>query len=136
VEARAAELGVQAVFTGTVPYDAMAGHLAAMDAAAVVAPDDGSFHYSPLKLAEYLAAGLPVVAPDVPTISSRLDDNVHVLLVGPTDRAALRSSIERLRDDPDLRATLGKAARAEVEANWSWDLQVRRVRDRLATVVR
>lgn len=132
VESLAEELGVRAVFTGTVPHTKLAAHLAAMDAAVVVAPDDGSFHYSPLKLAEYLAAGLPVVAPDVPSVSSRLEDGVHALLIEPTDRSALSSAIEKLRDGPDLRAKLGKAARTEVEASWSWDVQVRRVRDRLA----
>ncbi|NLD76642.1 MAG: glycosyltransferase family 4 protein [Acidimicrobiales bacterium] len=134
VEALAGEVGVRAVFTGTVPHTKLTAHLAAMDAAVVVAPDDGSFHYSPLKLAEYLAAGLPVVAPDVPTISSRLDHGVHALLVEPTDRLALSSAIARLRDDPALRADLGKAARVEVESSWSWDFQVRRVRDHLQRV--
>lgn len=131
VEARADELGVKAVFTGTVTHDDLAAHLAAMDAAAVVAPDDGSFHYSPLKLAEYLAVGLAVVAPDVPTVSSRLESGVHALLVEPTDQGALRGAIQSLRDDADLRTELGKAARAEVEANWAWDNQVHRVADRL-----
>lgn len=132
VQARAAELGVRAVFTGTVSNDVLPSHMAAMDAAAVVAPDDGSFHYSPLKLAEYLAAGLPVVAPDVATISSRLEHGRHVLLVEPTDRVGLRDAIELLRSDPDLRTSLGKEARAEAERTWSWDDQVRRVRARLA----
>lgn len=133
VEARARELGVDAVFTGTVTHSALAEHLAAMDAAVVVAPDDGAFHYSPLKLAEYLAAGLAVIAPDVPTVASRLVDGTNVLLVPPTDRSALTGAAVRLRDDPALRAAIGRAARAEAEANWSWDEQVRRIRDRLRT---
>ena len=99
VEARARELGVRAVFTGTVPHLDLPRYLAAMDAAAVIAPDHGEFHYSPLKLAEYLAAGLPVVAPDVETVSSRLVHEEHALLVLPADRSALRAAIVRLRDD-------------------------------------
>ncbi len=131
VEARAAELGVRAVFTGTVAHDALGGHLVAMDVAAVVAPDDGSFHYSPLKLAEYLAAGLAVVAPDVEPVSSRVVSGTHLLLVPPTDRDELRAAICRLRDDPVLRASLGEAGRREVEQSWSWDHQVRRILARL-----
>lgn len=131
VEARARELGVSAVFTGTVPHLDLARYLAAMDAAAVVAPDHGEFHYSPLKLAEYLAAGLAVVAPDVETVSSRLVHDRHALLVPPADPAALRSAVARLRDDAGLRQRLGEAGRAEVEVRWSWDEQVRRVVDRL-----
>lgn len=132
VQARAEELGVEAVFTGTVPHSAVADHLAAMDAAAVVAPDDGSFHYSPLKLAEYLVAGLPVVAPDVPSISSRVVSGTHLLLVPPTDRTALRDAVLLLRDDPGLRRAVGEAGRAEAQARWSWDDQVRRILDHLS----
>jgi glycosyltransferase involved in cell wall biosynthesis len=131
VEARARELGVRAVFTGTVPHLDLPRYLAAMDAAAVVAPDHGEFHYSPLKLAEYLAAGLPVVAPDVETVSSRLVHGEHALLVAPADGPGLRAAVVRLRDDGSLRDRLAAAGRAEVEAHWSWDEQVRRVRERL-----
>ena len=46
--------------------------LAAMDVGVVMA-DPRSFHYSPLKLAEYLAAGLPVVAPDVAPLGELLE---------------------------------------------------------------
>jgi glycosyltransferase involved in cell wall biosynthesis len=131
VEARARELGVRTVFTGTVPHLDLPRYLAAMDAAAVVAPDHGEFHYSPLKLAEYLAAGLPVVAPAVETVSSRLVHDEQALLVPPADPAALRAAVVRLRDDAALRDRLAAAGRAEVEAHWSWDEQVRRVRERL-----
>ena len=54
------------------PHAELARHLAAMDVAVVLAGRDDVFHYSPLKLAEYLAAGRAVVAPDVPQISARL----------------------------------------------------------------
>ena len=60
IETLARAQNVTAVFTGTVPHDELPLHLAAMDAALVVAGPDAPFHYSPLKLAEYLAAGLPV----------------------------------------------------------------------------
>lgn len=136
VETRVRELGVRAVFTGTVEHGELAGFLAAMDAAAVVAPDDGLFHYSPLKLAEYLTSRLAVVAPDVTTISSRLVHDEHLLLVPPTDRAALARAIRRLRDDPVMRSKLGEAGRAEVRERWSWDEQVRAVTQRLNETVR
>ena len=63
IERLAHDLGVPATFTGTVPHHELPAYLAAMDAAVILAPRNEPFHYSPLKLAEYLAAGLPVVAP-------------------------------------------------------------------------
>jgi len=118
---------VPVVFTGTVPHDELPLHLAVMDAALVVAAPDAAFHYSPLKLAEYLAAGLPVVAPRVGQPAVRLVDGVDALLVDAGDVPAIGAALRVLRDDPARRAEIGRAARATAEANWSWDDQVRRV---------
>jgi glycosyltransferase involved in cell wall biosynthesis len=126
------DLGVSATFTGTVPHPELPAYLAAMDAAVILAPRYEPFHYSPLKLAEYLAAGLPVVAPAVGQVAHRLTDGVDALVVPPHDVAALGAALRRLRDDPEEGARLGKAARAAAEAEWSWDDQVRRVMAALA----
>jgi glycosyltransferase involved in cell wall biosynthesis len=123
------DLGVPATFTGTIAHHELPAHLAAMDAAVVLAPPGQPFHYSPLKLAEYLATGLPVVAPAVGQLARRLTDGVDALVVPPHDVTALGGALRRLRDDPEERARLGKAARAAAEAEWSWDDQVRRVVD-------
>jgi glycosyltransferase involved in cell wall biosynthesis len=126
------DLGVSARFTGTVPHHELPNYLAAMDVAVVLAQRGPSFHYSPLKLAEYLAAGLPVVAPSAGQLSERLTDGVDAVVVPPNDTTALGAALRRLRDDPEERARLGKAGRAAAEAEWSWDRQVRRVVDAVA----
>ena len=54
----------------------------------------------------------------------------------PTTWTLLAAALRRLRDDPEERARLGKAARAAAEAEWSWDHQVRRVVEALAGVCR
>ena len=127
IEALARSRKVAAVFTGTVPHDDLPAHLAVMDAALVVADPDAPFHYSPLKLAEYLAAGLPVVAPRLGQPAARLVDGADSVLVDAGDVAAINAALRSLRDDPDRRAAIGRAARAAAEATWSWDDQVRRV---------
>jgi glycosyltransferase involved in cell wall biosynthesis len=136
IERLAHELGVFATFTGTVQHDQLPAYLAAMDVAVILAPRDEPFHYSPLKLAEYLAAGLPVVAPAAGQLVQRLTDGVDALVVPPHDVGAVASALRRLRDDPEERARLGKAARAAAEAEWSWEDQVRRVVEALARVRR
>ncbi len=123
----ARERDLPVVFTGTIPNHELPAHLAAMDAAVVLAPVEGSFHYSPLKLAEYLAAGLPVVAAKVEQLADRLSDDVDAVLVDRDDPGALADAIRALQDDPARRQRLGQAARAAAEARWSWDRQVRRV---------
>lgn len=136
IERLAHDLGVRAVFTGTVPHDELPALLAAMDVAVVLAQRGEPFHYSPLKVAEYLAAGLPVVAPGIGQLAERLGHGVDALLVPPHDPDALGAALRRLRDDPEDRARLGKAARVAAEAEWSWDHQVRRVLDAVADAPR
>jgi glycosyltransferase involved in cell wall biosynthesis len=133
VEAAARERGVHAVFTGTVSQASLPDHLGAMDAALVLASADRPFHYSPLKLAEYLAASRPVIAPRVGQLASRLHDGRDALLVPPGDAGALAAALRRLRDDPALRGQLALSARATAEASFSWDHAVERVLDRLPT---
>lgn len=132
IERLAIERGVHAVFAGTVAHTDLPRHLAVMDAALVVASPSQSFHYSPLKLAEYLAAGLPVVAPVAGQLGERLTDGVDALLVAPGDSPALVAALCRLRDDPDLRQRIGEGARRIAEEGWSWDLQIRRLLAALA----
>lgn len=132
IEDLARAAGVEVVCTGTVAHDELGDYLAAMDVALVLATPGAAFHYSPLKLAEYLAAGVPVVAARAGVLPDRLTDGVDALLVPPGDTDALRSTLLRLRDNPVERAGLGRAGRAAAVERWSWDHSVRLVRDHLA----
>jgi glycosyltransferase involved in cell wall biosynthesis len=99
-----------------------------MDAGVLLGAPGQPFHYSPLKLAEYVAAGMPVIAPDFPAISSRLTDGEDALLVEPYDVGALADAFRALAADEELGSRLRAGARATAAA-WSWDEQVRRVYD-------
>ena len=92
---------------------------------------DQTFHYSPLKLAEYLAAGRVVIAPDVPQIAARLTDDVDACLMPPGDAVALGRLLRRLHDEPETRARLAAAARVAAEARFSWDHAIRQILERL-----
>jgi glycosyltransferase involved in cell wall biosynthesis len=92
-----------------------------MDAAVAPYPDLTPFYFSPLKVFEYMAAGLPVVASRVGQLSSLIEDGWNGLLCPPGDPAALAASLDRLRQDPALRARLGQTARTAVLAHNSWD---------------
>lgn len=63
---------------------------------------------------EALAAGRPLVASRVGGLAELVVDGVCGVLVPPDDPAALAAALERLRDDPDLRARLARAGPARV----------------------
>lgn len=76
-------------------------------------------YFSPLKVYEYMAAGLPVVATRIGQVPVVLD-NCGVL-VGGSDSRELAAAIDGLVADPARRAILGANARRRAAENHSWD---------------
>ena len=75
----------------------------------------------PLSLLEAAACGRAIVATDVPGCREVVEDEKTGLLVPPRDPAALARAIDRLAGDPELRARLGRAARARVLERFTTD---------------
>jgi glycosyltransferase involved in cell wall biosynthesis len=114
-------------FAGAVPPGDVPSWLVSMDVAVAPYPPLERFYFSPLKVYEYLATGLPVVVSRVGQVEDVIRHEVSGLLVPPGDAAALAAAIERLRLDPGLRARLGQAARATVLRGHTWEAVVERV---------
>lgn len=72
----------------------------------------------PKGLVEAAACGLPLVTTDVPGCREVVSHGVNGLLVPARDSAALAAAIGKLHDNPELRATLGAAARRQVLAEF------------------
>jgi len=71
--------------------------------------------------AEAMAHGRAVVASDVGGLRDLVVDGETGLLVPPGDVPALRSALERLLADPELRRRLGAAGRERARERFSWD---------------
>lgn len=111
-------LAKRVVFTASVTHDHIPEHLAAMDIGAAPYLPQDNFYFSPLKVVEYMAAGLPVVASDQGDI--RLLVGHAGLLVPAGDPTALSGAIKRLAGDRDLRGRLSEAARAQArDRDWT-----------------
>jgi glycosyltransferase involved in cell wall biosynthesis len=76
---------------------------------------------------EAMAWARPVVATAVGGLVDAVEDGVTGLLVPPGDTAALRSAVERLLGDADLRARLGAAAREKAQRELSFDVAAERL---------
>jgi glycosyltransferase involved in cell wall biosynthesis len=122
VEGRIAAAGIadHVTLTGAVPPAAIPGLLAGMDIAVAPYPDLLDFYFSPLKLYEYMAAGLAVVASRVGTIPHDVRDGREGLLYPPGSTSALADALLRLAADEPLRRRLGRAGRAAVCRDHTW----------------
>lgn len=114
-------------FVGAAPPEAVPGWLASMDVATAPYPRLTDFYFSPLKVYEYMAAGLPVAASRVGQVSQLIQHEVNGLLIAPGDAAALAEAIERLRNDAPLRERLGQSARTQVLRDHTWDAVAARI---------
>jgi glycosyltransferase involved in cell wall biosynthesis len=114
-------------FTGSVPAGEVAGLLAVMDVAVAPYPNLPQFYFSPLKVYEYMAGGLPVVASRIGQLEKLIEPSVNGLLVPPGDALALSAALELLCTKPELRSRLGRAGRATVLANHTWEKVARRI---------
>jgi glycosyltransferase involved in cell wall biosynthesis len=137
--ARAEAGGVDGItFVGAVPHADMPAHLAAADVGA--APFDVAahgplslgFYWSPLKIFEYMAAGLPVVAPALDRIATLVRHQQEALLYDPPADVGLGAALERLAGDPMLRERLGAAARRRVVSEFGWAAHCRKLETAMA----
>ena len=106
--------------TGAVAHDDVPALLRTMDVAVAPYPALGNFYFSPLKITEYMAAGLPVVASAIGQVSAIVRHDRTGLLVPPGDATSLASALERLHSDPLLRRRLGEEARSFASARCTW----------------
>jgi phosphatidylinositol alpha-mannosyltransferase len=103
-------------FLGAVPNEDLPPIHAACDV--FVAPNAGGESFG-IVLVEAMAAGLPVVASDIPGFTEVVRDGVDGSLVPPRDPAALAEAVARVLDDPALADRLAMAAR-ERARTFSW----------------
>lgn len=113
----------QVVFHGAVAPERVPDLLASWDAGAAPYPageQENQHYFSPLKVYEYLAAGLPVLASATGEIPEVIEHGVTGLLVPGSNPAALAEALVRLVTDPQLSRRMGAAARATAEQQHTW----------------
>lgn len=92
------------------PYGAKVMNASRVESAAITCP---------LKLLEYMAAGLPTVVSDLPGVRDILSDGNAALLVPPGDLDIFVKAVARLASSPGDRFKMGAAARALFECRYT-----------------
>lgn len=139
LEELAEELGItqQVIFHGAVAPQDIPAILTRFDVAVspYPKPEAAGHYFSPLKVYEYLAAGVAVVASAVGELpellsgdagnrlgesSERISAGQRGLLVPPGDEDALANALDQLAARPQLRTRLAFAGRAAVVERHTW----------------
>jgi len=81
---------------------------------------------SPLKLFEYMAAGRPIIASNLPVLREILEDERNALLCPPDDIQSWRIALKRLQDK-NLRQRLGSMACKDFMDNYTWEIRIKKI---------
>jgi glycosyltransferase involved in cell wall biosynthesis len=86
-------------------------------------PEGQNHGAMPHKLFEYMAAGIPVIASDLPLWRRLLDGIDCVLFVNPYRPEAVAEAIQHVIDRPEEAARMGRIGREAVRTRYNWDSQ-------------
>lgn len=94
----------------------------------LVAPytEESRQYISPLKLFEYMAAGKPIVASQLPVLEEVLIDGKNSILVEPDSTKELTEAINRLLNDKELSKRLSQAVQENVH-RYTWETRAENV---------
>lgn len=86
-------------------------------------PEPNYLNAQPVKLFEYMGAGIPVIASDFPVWRNIVESAGCGLLVDPLDPAAIADAIEYLWNRPAEAAEMGRRGQAAVRARYNWSIE-------------
>jgi len=109
-------------FSGWTPFEAVPSFISASDVGLVILPDISSARIRvTLKGFEYWACEKPIVVSDLPALREVVEPGKTGLFYKPGNPKNLAENICALLEDKRLSRKMGRAGRALVEREYSWD---------------
>ncbi len=130
--ARAAELGLdgKVYFHDAVPVEELPQWTACAYVGLQILQNTCFNHYSSLsnKLLEYLMAGVPAVASDLPEMRRVIEDTQAGMLVDASRPSAIAAAVNRLLEDETLRETMAQRA-LQARRRYCWEQEQHLLRE-------
>jgi glycosyltransferase involved in cell wall biosynthesis len=117
------------IFTGYVKHDKIGPYLKASDILLAPYPKKGYtvYHLSSIKLIEYMASKVPVIASDLPSIREVFSED-QVTFVRPDDREDLHEKIKLIFDDYEKAKRKADTAYKKIQ-DFSWTKRTEKIID-------
>jgi glycosyltransferase involved in cell wall biosynthesis len=112
---------------GSAPQSKLAVYQRAADILLMPFPDTPHYrnHMSPVKMFEYMASGVPIIASDLPTIREVLNEH-NAMIVAPGNSMEIAHAITELLGDANKSRTLAEQAKKDVR-EYSWPKRTQRI---------
>ncbi|MDE6952086.1 MAG: glycosyltransferase family 4 protein [Lachnospiraceae bacterium] len=118
----------QAVYTGKLNREQVNELYGRSVAGMVTLLPTASYIYSqPIKMFEYMAAGLPFVASDFPLWKSIVEENGCGICVDCGKADEVRAAVVELLEDPCRAQEMGRNGRRAVETRYNWNVEEKKL---------
>ena len=116
------DLAAHVALDGPVRYDRVRSVLGEADLGlCLLEPTPNYANALPAKILDYMAAGLPVVASDLPAWRQYVFDTGAGVMVDPGDVPAIAGAVQDLLSDPGRLREMSERGRAAVESTYCWE---------------
>ncbi|BAY83950.1 group 1 glycosyl transferase [Calothrix parasitica NIES-267] len=82
----------------------------------------------PVKMFEYMCAGIPVIASNIPLWKEIIEGNQCGICVDPMNYEAIAKAIQWIVDNPDEAKRMGENGRKAVEEKYNWENEAKKLR--------
>ncbi|MBT5213472.1 MAG: glycosyltransferase [Flavobacteriaceae bacterium] len=77
----------------------------------------------PIKMLEYMAAGIPVICSNMNILSKIINDNKCGIILKETNKEEIRKSLDYLLKNPNIAKEMGKNGRQKILKDWNWECE-------------
>ena len=82
---------------------------------------------SPMKMFEYLAAGVPIISSDLPVLREILINEENCMLVSPVDVNSWTDALDRLIGDTEFAEYIGSNAHSQYQRDHTWKSRAEKI---------